>query len=311
MSALDPVDEGRFADHLPGCARCTATVRESLYTVADLAYALPDAQPPPRLRRRIMDLAAAEPRDEPPPLSAATDDDLPHPSAGGPGDPVPDDRHPHPSARGPGDPAAVPGDGHPHPSAGGPGDPVPGDGFEDRPAGGPGAPVASLAARRRRWVRGGAVAAALALIAGLAAWNVRLHSDQDRLRDVVAQRDALVARLTEAGPARVAIIRGPAGTGERRATVVVKQGRLGLITETLPPGSPGRMYWLWSLRGATDAAPVPLAGFTVPETRFSACNIEPPAGVDVTRSFAISEEPGTARPTRPTDLVAFGSTDPG
>jgi Anti-sigma-K factor rskA, C-terminal len=62
LSALDPEDEDRFAEHLPGCARCTATVRESLYTVADLAYALPDEAPPPSLKSRLMAAAAAEPR---------------------------------------------------------------------------------------------------------------------------------------------------------------------------------------------------------------------------------------------------------
>ncbi len=62
LSALDPEDEERFAEHLPGCTRCTATVRESLYTVADLAYALPDEAPPPSLKARLMAAVAAEPR---------------------------------------------------------------------------------------------------------------------------------------------------------------------------------------------------------------------------------------------------------
>ncbi|HEY7100063.1 MAG TPA: hypothetical protein VH573_00290, partial [Mycobacteriales bacterium] len=62
LSALDPEDEERFAEHLPVCTRCTATVRESLYTVADLAYALPDEAPPPSLKARLMGAVAAEPR---------------------------------------------------------------------------------------------------------------------------------------------------------------------------------------------------------------------------------------------------------
>jgi anti-sigma-K factor RskA len=62
LSALDPEDEERFAEHLPGCTRCTATVRESLYTVADLAYALPDEAPPPSLKARLRAAVAAEPR---------------------------------------------------------------------------------------------------------------------------------------------------------------------------------------------------------------------------------------------------------
>lgn len=62
LSALDPEDEARFAGHLTGCDRCTATVRESLYTVADMAYAQPDEAPPPALKSRIMAAVAAEPR---------------------------------------------------------------------------------------------------------------------------------------------------------------------------------------------------------------------------------------------------------
>ena len=62
LSTLDADDEARFAMHLPGCDRCAATVRESLHTVADLAYALPDEPPPPALRERIMAAVRAEPR---------------------------------------------------------------------------------------------------------------------------------------------------------------------------------------------------------------------------------------------------------
>ena len=62
LSALDPDDEERFAAHLPDCQLCTATVRESLHTVADLAYALPDEVPPPSLKARLMAAVAAEPR---------------------------------------------------------------------------------------------------------------------------------------------------------------------------------------------------------------------------------------------------------
>jgi hypothetical protein len=269
MTALDPEDERRFAEHLATCGRCTATVRDALDTVVDLAYAVPAEPPPERLRQRIIDVAAAEPRAGQPAASA------PDPAPGARDEPAP--------ARSGRRAAAA--------------------------AGQPGGDVVPLAPRRR-WVQRAAVAAVVALLAALGAWNVQLRSDQDRLQDVVAQRDALVARLTEPGPARVAVIRGPGGTGDRRATVVVKDGRVGLITETLPPESGARTYWLWSLRGPDDADPVPLAGFTVPETRFSACNIEPPPGVDVSRAFAISAEPGPDRPTKPTDVVAFGTTGP-
>ncbi len=67
LSALEPDDEARFAVHLPECDRCTETVRESLRTVADLAFAVPDEAPPASLKQRIMQAAAAEPRRRTPP----------------------------------------------------------------------------------------------------------------------------------------------------------------------------------------------------------------------------------------------------
>ena len=65
LSTLETQDEDRFAVHLPGCEQCAGTVRESLHTVADLAYALPDAEPPPALKMRIMEAVRAEPRRRP------------------------------------------------------------------------------------------------------------------------------------------------------------------------------------------------------------------------------------------------------
>jgi hypothetical protein len=62
LSTLERQDEDRFAVHLPGCEQCAGTVRESLHTVADLAYALPDAEPPAALKMGIMEAVRAEPR---------------------------------------------------------------------------------------------------------------------------------------------------------------------------------------------------------------------------------------------------------
>lgn len=65
LSTLEPQDEDRFALHLPGCEQCAAIVRESLHTVADLAYSVPDEEPPPALKTRIMGAVRAEPRRRP------------------------------------------------------------------------------------------------------------------------------------------------------------------------------------------------------------------------------------------------------
>jgi hypothetical protein len=276
LSALDAQDEARLAAHLPGCERCTATVREALRTVAELAYAVPEDSPPRKLKQHILAAAAAEPR-RPRPTHA-----------------VETPAHPA-EERLPAGPRLV--------TAGLAAGEEAGDGArDDRP---PAEPI-PLAPRRRRWVTRTAVAAGLALVAALGAWNLQLQSRQDQLDQIVAQRDELVARLTEAGPARIAVIRAVDRSGDRYATVVVKQGRIGLITETLPRRPGSATYWLWSMRDRNDRNPVPLVGFNVPKTRFSACNIEPPPEAVATRAFAISEEPGPDRPARPTEVVGFG-----
>ncbi|HYT10796.1 MAG TPA: hypothetical protein VEL73_09070, partial [Mycobacteriales bacterium] len=77
LSALEQDDEASFAVHLPGCERCTQTVRESLRTVGDLAYAVPDEAPPSSLKTRIMAAVALEPRRALPPAGPAEPDDAP------------------------------------------------------------------------------------------------------------------------------------------------------------------------------------------------------------------------------------------
>jgi hypothetical protein len=203
LSALDPEDEGRFADHLPGCDRCTATVRESLHTVADLAYALPDEAPPPALKSRLMAAVAAEPPgaglpaepEEPekwplgeshrgtPAYGIDWFAELPRPAASRPGQPAGPDRDLDTAVRGEaagvglGDPAAA-GRGRglvgPTGAGGRDGEPSAGYGYrggEDLPRRDAdpdrpaGADVVSLASRRRRLGRliGAGVAAAAVL----------------------------------------------------------------------------------------------------------------------------------------------------
>jgi anti-sigma-K factor RskA len=73
LSALEPDEEAQFVSHLATCARCTETVREAIRTVGDLAYAVPDEQPPPALKQRLMTAVALTPRDAVPPPRTAVD----------------------------------------------------------------------------------------------------------------------------------------------------------------------------------------------------------------------------------------------
>lgn len=62
VNALEPEDEHAFAEHLRGCDVCKATLAEMQQVAGDLAYAAEPDEPPPDLRRRILDAAAAERR---------------------------------------------------------------------------------------------------------------------------------------------------------------------------------------------------------------------------------------------------------
>lgn len=61
LSSLSPEDSETFSRHLPTCDACAATVAETRDTMADLAHAVPDAQPPPSLRQAILSRAAETP----------------------------------------------------------------------------------------------------------------------------------------------------------------------------------------------------------------------------------------------------------
>ncbi|TFV75587.1 anti-sigma factor [Blastococcus sp. CT_GayMR19] len=58
LHALEPEDEAVFALHLPGCARCSATVAETTEVMGSMALDLPQAEPSQDLRSRL--LAAVE-----------------------------------------------------------------------------------------------------------------------------------------------------------------------------------------------------------------------------------------------------------
>ncbi|MEJ2869602.1 anti-sigma factor [Actinomycetospora sp. OC33-EN08] len=71
LHALEPDEEDRVAEHLRTCAPCRAVLAETRATMAALAHAVADADPPAALRRRVLDAAAADPAPTPPPVAAA------------------------------------------------------------------------------------------------------------------------------------------------------------------------------------------------------------------------------------------------
>jgi hypothetical protein len=302
LSALDPTDEERFAAHLPGCELCTATVRESLHTVADLAYALPDEVPPPSLKNRLMAAVAAEPRpgtDRPAPSagSSASFADPPVSSdgtvrfegvapGGGVTTPTPERRGGRHAAPTDDDRTVVP--------------------FEPR--------------RRTGWARrvtvGAAAAAVLALLGTLGAWNLQLRGEQDDLRQAVAARDAVAAQreatireLTANEPATVAALTADGKPSpDRSATIVIRGDQVEIILEGLGATEGDIRYWLWTLscEGGTPSNLRPIEGFQVTQPSFSVRDIGSDPGVASSPCFAISQERGTATPTAPARVVAIG-----
>jgi anti-sigma factor RsiW len=62
LHSLEPDDEERFAGHLPGCAECQRTVADMTATLGELASVVPEEEPPPGLRDRLLSAASETPQ---------------------------------------------------------------------------------------------------------------------------------------------------------------------------------------------------------------------------------------------------------
>jgi anti-sigma-K factor RskA len=59
LGVLDDDERFAFEDHLSGCSSCRAEVSTYHEVIAQLALAVPDHEPPPALRQRVLDSARA------------------------------------------------------------------------------------------------------------------------------------------------------------------------------------------------------------------------------------------------------------
>ncbi len=71
LHALEPEEEDRVTEHLRTCGPCRSLLAETHATMAALAHAVADAEPPAGLRSRILAAAAAEPLPPVPPAAPA------------------------------------------------------------------------------------------------------------------------------------------------------------------------------------------------------------------------------------------------
>lgn len=157
------------------------------------------------------------------------------------------------------------------------------------------APVDLAAERKRRSLRRGAAvlsaAAALALFAGLGAWNVSLQRDRAEL---TAATEGLVAEM-ESGPAQTVPLRSTGG--DVTAVAVVHPDRISLVVDGLERNDPSSsIYVLWGKSGNAPASA--LASFDVPSGDVTVVRdlVLPPGGGEVPELFVLTREPGRTAP---------------
>jgi hypothetical protein len=272
MSALDPEDEAIFLPHLAVCDRCTELVAQTTLTVGDIGFSVPDEAPPPALKDRLMAAVRNEPRGGAGPGWAPP----PPPPPFSPPVPLPAEPRREPPVRG-GAPA--------------------------------GADAVPLAARRaRRWAPLTAAAAAAVLVVGLGGWNIKLRSDESDLRGSLAQRDQVIELVTRPGVLKTAPIT-PAGSDTPLGMIITRADGITVLATGLRPTAGGASrYWLWALDSPTDANPTPITGFDVTGNGPTAQVVTTGGGDLEAPVYAISAEPRSSNPTKPTTPVGAGAS---
>jgi anti-sigma-K factor RskA len=267
LHALEPEDETRFTDHLSGCTRCARTVAETTEVMAAMAGDLPQAEPSEALRDRLR--AAVEQTEQLPPTPVAAEPPAP----------------PRPGRQPPPARAAAEATADLRP-------PPPALDVDPRPA-------------WRRLLPTALVAAVVAAVLSLGAWNVVLTSDRDAARATAAEQSQLLEALLAPGRAAIAPL---TDEGREVATVVARGDRVQVVAEGLPVNDTGNStYVVW---GMDDGTPVALGTFDVVTPQMDLRTVGSSAtGLDRYSAYAISIEPGREAPSTPTVVVANGEVD--
>ena len=264
LHALEPEDETLFAAHLRTCDRCAQTVADTSEVMAALAGDLPQADPSDALRDRLR--AAVEETEQVRPA------EVPEP----------------PVARAPVQrPTPVPVDGVS--PFGNLRAPLPPRHAEPRPA-------------WRRVLPTALVAAAVAAVLALGAWNVVVTGDRDAARTVAAEQSQVIDSLLQPGRAAIAPL---TENGETIATVVARDGQVQVLAEGLEPNDESsETYVVW---GTGSGSPVAIGTFDVVSPGMELRTVgSQVTGLDDYSAYAISREPGRQAPTTPSVIVATG-----
>ncbi|MCW2617393.1 MAG: uncharacterized protein JWR28_542 [Modestobacter sp.] len=265
LHALEPEDETRFTDHLAGCARCAQTVGETTEVMAAMAGDLPQAEPSEALRERLR--AAVEETQQLPSAPRRIEQPAVPPAAQSEAAPL----------------------------------------FRGSEFGNVRAPLPVPAVDRRpAWRRvlpTALVAAAVAAVLSLGAWNVAVTSDRDAAQATAAEQARMLDGLLAPGRATIAPV--AAQDGQVVATVVARPDRVQVVATDLPVNdNHDETYVVW---GMADGLPKALGTFDVVTAQTDMRTVGSSAtGMDGYAAYAISLEPGRQAPSYPTDIVATG-----
>ena len=272
LHALEPEDETAFAGHLAGCARCARTVADTAEVMAAMAGDLPQAEPSDGLRERLR--AAVEETEQLPPTPPRADRPV-VPAAAPPVLPPADAQPPLPL---------------PPSRFGNLRAPLPTRAVDPRPA-------------WRRVLPTALVAAAVAAVLSLGAWNVIVTDDRDAARATAAEQSQMLHDLLAPGRAAIAPV---AENGDTVATVVARDTQVQVVSTALAPNdSHDQVYVVWGMVDGT--VPQAIGTFDVVTSRMELQTVGSSAtGLDRYPAYAISLEPGRQAPSSPTDIVGQG-----
>jgi anti-sigma-K factor RskA len=271
LHALEPEDETLFAAHLADCRQCAQTVAETSEVMAAMAADLPQAEPSDGLRDRLR--AAVEETEQLPPAQ--------------------------PRAERPIAPAV--------PAAAQPVQPQPGPALPPSRFGNLRAPLPTRDVDRRpAWRRvlpTALVAAAVAAVLSLGAWNVAVTGDRDAARATAAEQSEVLDSLLTPGRAAIAPV---AQDGTTVATVVARDDRVQVYSTGLAVNdSHDSTYVLWGMVDGTVPRAIGTFDVTTAQTDLRTVGSSA-TGLDQYPAYAISIEPGRQAPSFPTDIIGQG-----
>jgi hypothetical protein len=267
LHALEPEDESLFAAHLRTCDRCRQTVADTAEVMAALAGDLPQAEPSDGLRDRLRAAVAETEQVRPVELPEA-----------------PASRAP--VVRPPLVPSPPLGGASPYGNLRAP---LPPRRIDARPS-------------WRRVLPTALVAAAVAAVLALGAWNVVVTGDRDAARSTAEEQGRVLDSLLQPGRAAIAPL---TENGSRIATVVARDGQVQVLADGLPVNdASNQVYVVWGMRNGT---PVAIGTFDVVTPQMDVRTVGSAAtGLDDYSAYALSIEPGRQAPTTPSEIVATG-----